>query len=81
MGEVFTAEEVVSLNAFQEGGGWHPFTCPQEHRVLSGEVFEEAVCLRATTGGWVCWWPRCEYEQNWAHDFMKNWAWLTGEDK
>jgi hypothetical protein len=79
MPEVFTPSEVVSLNAYQEEGQMHPFTCPQDHYTMHGELFEEAVCLRATTGGWICWWPRCDYEQHWAHEFMKNWDWLLEE--
>lgn len=77
MTEVFTEFEVLSLNAYQEAGHCHPFTCPQEHHLLSGELFEEPACLYATPEGWVCWWPSCEYEQGWAHDFMKDWSWLA----
>lgn len=76
MTQVFTAEQVLSLNAYQEAGHTHPFTCPREHRVMRGEVFEEPVCLRATTGGLVCWWPRCDFEQLWAFEYQKDWSWM-----
>ncbi|MFI6302150.1 hypothetical protein ACIBCH_09785 [Amycolatopsis thailandensis] len=56
---------VAALNAFQERGEFHPFTCPREH-FTDGEVK-----LRATRKGWVCTAaPACGYTQDWAHAFM-----------
>jgi hypothetical protein len=57
----FAPDEVESLNAFQQDGHFHEFTCP------SGDV------LVANENGWTC--PTCKYTQNWAHDFMKDWSW------
>lgn len=59
--EVFTADEVTNLNAFQNAGVMHPFTCGTE------ECRHDLV---ATTRGWIC--PYCDYTQDWAHDFMKD---------
>jgi hypothetical protein len=78
--EVFTQSEVASLNAYQEAGYCHPFTCPNSHYVASGELFMEQVCLQATPEGWICWWPRCDYKQDWAHAFMKDWSWLEARN-
>ena len=76
MDEVFSEQETLSLNAYQESGYGHPYTCPNEHSLRSGGHLEEALKLHATPGGLVCWWPMCEYEQQWAHKFTKDWSWL-----
>ena len=56
---------VAALNAFQERGDLHPFTCPRDH-FTDGEVK-----LRATRKGWACTAaPACGYTQDWAHSFM-----------
>ena len=59
----WTDEQVKNLNDYQGAGVFHPFTC-------GGTNCRED--LVATPTGWVC--PKCDYTQNWAHDFM-----LTGE--
>ena len=66
---VFTPDEVASLNGFQESGMFHPFTCGTSslHRDLV-----------AAEDGWHC--PECDYRQDWAHDFMKNWNWKKAVD-
>lgn len=55
----FTDAQVAALNAWQQRGDVHPFTCGNDstHPVL-----------RATREGWVC--DACDYRQAWAHDFM-----------
>lgn len=58
----WTAQQVEALNAYQQLGYVHEFTCPNEH----GEP--GAYILRAAPDGWHC--PRCDYAQDWAHDFM-----------
>ena len=58
---VFTPDEVASINAFQQCGYFHEFTC------LNGDT------LVATEDGLMC--PNCDFKQEWAHDFMKNWEW------
>lgn len=73
--KAFSGGEVASLNAYQESGIFHPFTCGNiEH--------EEHVNLVAAEQGWYC--PAmvdegieeyCGYTQTWAHDFMKDWSW------
>lgn len=53
--------QVKGLNTWQECSFVHPFTCGNEHP-------EGHVNLKATEQGWVC--PKCNYKQEWAHDFM-----------
>ena len=68
--QVFTPEEVHSLNEYQAVGVMHPFTCGGGHRT---EHPDGEGILVATTAGWVC--PYCDYRQDWAHDWMKDGAW------
>ncbi len=68
---VFTPEEVISLNEYQNSGAFHPFTCGGDRtddQHLDGEGL-----LVATEAGWIC--PYCGYTQNWAHEFMKDGSW------
>jgi hypothetical protein len=60
----WTPEQVAALNAFQQRGGMHPFTCGHEHPAHPDAVLE------ATPKGWRCFVLGCEYEQDWAHAFM-----------
>lgn len=55
------AEQVDALNAFQQSGLLHQFTCP-------GHEGGGDRTLVATRRGWIC--PHCDYAQDWAHDFM-----------
>ncbi len=66
----FTPDEVKSLNAFQRSWVRHPFTCVngRDARHFDGEGV-----LLATERGWVCLY--CDYTQDWAYGFMKNWRW------
>lgn len=72
----FTDEQVNAMNAFQEAGRFHPFTCcsPEEiegcyRKNNIGDSYEEKEgILKATNDGWVC--PCGKYKQNWAHSFM-----------
>ncbi len=60
---IWTDEQVSALNAWQDNGRFHPFTCPGDHPHCAKQRE-----LRATPAGWVC---ACgEYTQAWAHDFM-----------
>lgn len=68
--QVFTPDEVHSLNEYQNSGFAHPFTCGSGHRT---EHPDGEGILVATTQGWVC--PYCDYRQDWAHVSMKNGAW------
>jgi hypothetical protein len=64
----WTAEQVASLNCYQQSRVMHPFTCGAEgcrHDLV------------ATAGGWTCPDSGCPYAQDWAHDFMANWSWLV----
>lgn len=54
-------ETAAALNEFQRRGEFHPFTCAVDSRHGS---------LLATTEGWVCPLPECDYRQYWAHAFM-----------
>lgn len=63
----FTAEEVVALNAHQQDGRYHPYTCPNWH----GEPAERRN-LVATGAGWTC--RHCDYTQDWAHgSIIRGW--------
>lgn len=55
----FTSAQVEAMNAYQEAGMFHPFTCGNDSRHRN---------LVATEKGWIC--PDCDYTQNWAHPFM-----------
>ena len=53
------------MNAYQEAGIMHPFTCG--HR-------DHSVELVATPQGWKC--PVIDQiVQRWAHKFMTDWSW------
>jgi hypothetical protein len=59
----WTPEQVAALNAFQQRGGMHPFTCGGEHSFSSPT-------LVAHPDGWHCPAEPCTYQQDWAHAFM-----------
>lgn len=58
-------DQVASLNAYQESGVFHPFTCG------SGE---EQVDLTATHDGWIAR-KSGPVVQTWAHKWMADWSW------
>lgn len=60
----WTPEQVAALNHYQDAGRMHPFTCGATHSDGRSPV------LTATTDGWRCPNPTCDYQQNWAHAFM-----------
>ena len=60
----WSSGQVAALNAFQECGGMHPFTCGNLH--ASGQ----SPVLEASSSGWFCPDPACDYRQDWAHAFM-----------
>lgn len=68
---VFTLDEVKSLNAFQRAGVRHPFTCCWNSRDANHLDCEGV--LVATQHGWICLY--CDYTQDWAYAWMKNWKW------
>lgn len=59
----WTDEQVRALNAFQERGRFHPFTCGAEHH-------RSSPVLTATPDGWRCPDPECSYTQDWALQAM-----------
>jgi hypothetical protein len=68
----WSEDQVASLNAYQESGHFHPFTCGQR------DDDGEAHLLRATREGWYC--PKCaaqgkDYSQAWCHGWMADWSW------
>lgn len=65
--QAFTPDEVASLNGYQNWGRMHPFTCGGGGGPCSG------TSLIATAAGWRC--PACDYTQDWAHNWMKDWGW------
>ena len=76
----WTDNQVMSANDYQRAGVWHEFTCPNSGdglhlttgRHMGGT--SEGV-LVAINKGWVC--LSCDYEQDWAHDWMLNDDWRT----
>lgn len=69
---VFSPEEVASLNAYQTSGVFHPFTCGgdrTDENHLDGQGL-----LVATRNGWICIW--CDYKQSWAHEWMRDGTWM-----
>jgi hypothetical protein len=67
---LWSNEEVDSLNKYQNGGHFHPFTCcgPSEIKECERISGKSEGLLIATENGWVC--PCGKYTQNWAHGFM-----------
>lgn len=59
----WTYQQARFLAEWQTSPVFHPFTCPNDGRVL--------LPFRS---GWLCPAPTCDYKQDWAHDFM-----LSGE--
>lgn len=56
----FTEAQIDALNAWQQNGKNHPYTCGSPtHRYPTP--------LIATTPGWACTEAGCEYKQTWAH--------------
>ncbi|MFJ3258475.1 hypothetical protein ACIPK9_37310 [Streptomyces sp. NPDC086771] len=60
----WTTAQVDALNHYQNAGQMHPFTCGSLHADGRSPV------LTATTDGWRCPNPACDYRQDWAHVFM-----------
>lgn len=68
----WTPEQVAALNAFQQHGGMHPFTCGNERHDVH-------YVLIARADGWHCSQPPCDYRQDWAHAFMAEPRTTSGE--
>jgi hypothetical protein len=69
----FSADTIAKLNAWQQSGMFHPFTCGGDrsdaaHQAYAKEHGGDLGQLVATPNGWIC--PVCGYKQNWAHSFM-----------
>jgi hypothetical protein len=62
----WTDDQVSSLNAFQDAGVFHPFTC-------GGCSNRDG--LVAQNDGWHC--PDCDYSQTWAHYWTADWSWVS----
>ena len=83
--EIWTEEQVAALNAFQDRGDVHPFTCGSDnrsddaHKAAQQEEGGDLGQLVATRQGWIC--PACSYRQFWAHDFMFARAALKDQSK
>jgi hypothetical protein len=60
----WTKEQIDKLNAHQQNGQFHPYTCGSGNRTDEKHLDGEGV-LVATENGWVC--PYCDYKQDWAH--------------
>jgi len=68
---IFTPDEIESLNAYQQSGRFHPFTCGGD-RTDKNHLDGEGILIAAVEG-WYC--PYCNFRQDWAHPFMKDWSW------
>lgn len=68
----FDAEQIASINAYQQCATFHPFTCgrllPDGSGCCDG-------LLVATETGMVCEKLDCPYVQDWVHPFMANDGW------
>lgn len=60
----FTPDQIESINGFQRAGIFHPFTCGTEG--CGHDLVAEAEGMRC---------PRCDYRQDWVHDFMADGTW------
>lgn len=63
----WTFSQVISLNAYQASGRFHPFTGKRK------ENGDETVLI-ATPAGWIET-PGGPIVQTWAHEFMADWSW------
>lgn len=72
----FSADQVDSLNLYQQEGYFHPFTCGSCRDQMGTRdpdgSFNDRVLI-ATPTGWVC--PVCGYTQPWAWGWMADWRW------
>jgi hypothetical protein len=64
--------QVAALNAFQQAGRMHPFTCGSTAHTLDSPT------LIAQEDGWYCPHPECDYRQTWALAAMADSAVLAG---
>lgn len=69
---LWTDDQVASLNAFQQSGYLHPFTCGSGQRTDAKHLDGEGL-LVATPHGWIC--PYCDYTQTSCFAWMANWEW------
>lgn len=69
---IWTEEQCDKLNAWQDCGHVHPFTCPNHGDNWHKNEDGEELFLIAIPQGWVC--RSCGYRQFWAHEFMFNGA-------
>lgn len=67
--DVFTDDQVESINAFQQAGIMHPFTCGNDGCRARNNSPE----LVASRSGLRC--EHCGYTQDWVHGFMADWSW------
>jgi len=72
---LWTQEQIDALNAWQNSGRVHPFTCGNNrgdaaHKAYAEEHGGDWGQLVATPEGWICPVPGCGYTQKWAHAFM-----------
>lgn len=63
----WTDNQLESLKGFQLSPYWHEFTCGRCGSLLYPEF-----------DGWHC--SGDDYAQDWAHEFMTNWAWQRTAD-
>ncbi len=66
----FSPHQVACLNAYQQIGTFHPFTCGVSHE-------EGRQVLVARPNGFICPDEDCGYRQDWAHAFMADETWLN----
>jgi hypothetical protein len=71
----WTDDEVDSLNAYQQSGAGHEFTCGDDacRGGKAGRPGSRQAPLIAGPGGWLC--RFCPYRQDGAHPWMANWEW------
>jgi len=62
----FRKDQIDSINAYQESGVFHPFTCANDCQEI----------LIAQESGMKC--PSCGRVQTWVHDWMASNEWRRG---
>jgi hypothetical protein len=73
----WSEETVRALNAFQQSGRWHPFTCQEDRHAVGGDGVMPRPVLVATPSGWSCSDPGCDQDQHWAWTTaIRHGAWL-----
>jgi hypothetical protein len=70
---LWDSDQVASLNAYQDSGVFHEYTCG--NNMCPALSVDAKSVLRATALGWECPVTGCGYTQGWALRVMADWSW------